>query len=536
MGIQLEKRELPIARLAGQGLAEISLQRSAALPSDLPDMSGAESEVVLWAGGTPVVNMVESNMGEVRIEGHIHSRLLYISHGEPGTVHGASLDEPRFEATIPVPGATPGMDAEADVRLVQFSAESTGPRGISFTAALAVRVDLIQRGTVDAAVSVQASGGSRVSVLTDEVCVKQEVATVSDDVPLSETLELPEDYPVLGNSRSQVGAAGAARIVGTTVSEGRVTVDAEIAVEAAYAVPRGVPAVNILSYDRIGIRKTFEVPEARKGMKVTASATLSRLAVTPDPPRTLVLEGVLSISATVAESRRISVITDIISESTEIVDAQTETVVTDQVVAEERLEFTVEESVSLHAAKEQRALSGMEEVRSTRGAVCLTSAELFDGEVAVRGSIAAHAIFGDVAEDEEGQFPTAFAVDVPVEFSDSADVAGVEEDDRVLVSAAVEGLRLERPAPSKLELEAVVRVDVSVLRERAVAVVTSAEMVTPVRLDPYSMTFYVAGPRDTLGRIAKRYGVPPDRIAAANNMSPTDTLSCGQKIYIPARL
>ncbi|HAI87147.1 MAG TPA: spore gernimation protein, partial [Firmicutes bacterium] len=48
-------------------------------------------------------------------------------------------------------------------------------------------------------------------------------------------------------------------------------------------------------------------------------------------------------------------------------------------------------------------------------------------------------------------------------------------------------------------------------------------------------SFYVVGPGDTLPRIARRYGVPPDKIALANGIAQTDALEPGQKLYIPAR-
>ena len=125
-------------------------------------------------------------------------------------------------------------------------------------------------------------------------------------------------------------------------------------------------------------------------------------------------------------------------------------------------------------------------------------------------------------EDDEGQFPINFALDIPIEFSDTTEIPGAKAGDRVEVKAATHTVVVGKSAPNRLDVEGSLRVNLAVFRPHELQVVTSAEAISPVTLDPYAMTFYVVGEGDTLVRIARRYGIPPDRIAAANGMSVTE--------------
>ena len=177
----------------------------------------------------------------------------------------------------------------------------------------------------------------------------------------------------------------------------------------------------------------------------------------------------------------------------------------------------------------------MEDVEGSIGLLGLSDIETTDDEVSLRGLLTARAILSDVDEDEEGQFPINFALDIPIEFSDSAEVPGVRAGDRAEPRSSTHTVVVGKSAPNRLDVEGSLRVDVEVYRPVELQVVTSAETISPVTLDPYAMTFYVVGPGDTLARIARRYGVPPDRIAAANGMSVTEEVTPGQKVYIPTR-
>ena len=215
-------------------------------------------------------------------------------------------------------------------------------------------------------------------------------------------------------------------------------------------------------------------------------------------------------------------------------DTETKSIIVEEMVGEGTVDIDVQDTVPVSALT-QRRCSRHGGDHGKPAAVGLSEAEASDGEATVRGLLRARVFLGDVEEDDAGTFPVAFALEAPVEFSDSAEIPDVTEGDRIEITSVNESVLVERAGPAKLDVQGSIRIGVAAYRQARVSVVTAAEMITPVSLDPFAMTFYVVGFGDTLPRIARRYGVPPDKIASANGMVQTDALTPGQKLYIPAR-
>ncbi len=535
MGIQLEHRRLSFARVSGQGMAEVNTQRSCALPADCPDMSDAQAEAVLWAQGMPIVKSAEPMEGQVKVSGYVRSQVLYVARGEPDSAARVSIDDPRFEVVIPAPGVRPDDAATAEVMIAHFGAESTGARTLQLTAALAVSARASRETVVDAAVAAQATGGSRITVHTESVTLGRLVASRSERVEIGETLGIPEGNPPCTLDAGSFGAAGTARVTGVQTSDGKVSVDGELALEIAYAPARTVVAVNIVRFERVLFHKSFEIPEARKSMGAKARAELAEISVAPVSDGAFRVAAAVDVGIELAARERVPAIVEISSETQEIVDTETKSIIVEEMVGEGTVDIDVQDTVPVSALTQRRLLTGMEEITGSLRQVGLSEAEASDGEATVRGLLRARVFLGDVEEDDAGTFPVAFALEAPVEFSDSAEIPDVTEGDRIEITSVNESVLVERAGPAKLDVQGSIRIGVAAYRQARVSVVTAAEMITPVSLDPFAMTFYVVGFGDTLPRIARRYGVPPDKIALANGMVQTDALTPGQKLYIPAR-
>jgi nucleoid-associated protein YgaU len=535
VGIQLEHRRLSFSRVSGQGMAEVNTQRSCALPADSPDMSDAQAEAVLWAQGMPVVKSVEPGEGQVKVSGYVRSQVLYIARGEPDWTARVSVEDPRFEVVIPAPGVRPDDVATAEVTIAHFEAESTGARTLQLTAALAVSAQCVRETVVDAAVAAQATGGSRITVHTESVTLSRLVASRSERAQIGETLGIPEGNPPCTVDARSAGAAGMAHVVGVQTSDGKVSVDGELVLEIAYAPARAVAAVNIVRFERVPFHKSFDIPEARKSMGAKARAELAEVSVIPVSDGAFRVDAAVDVSVELATKERVPAVVEIASETQEIVDTETKFIIVEEMVGEGAVDIDVQDTVPVSALAQRRSLTGMEEIRGSLRQVGLSEAEASDGEATVKGLLRTRVFLGDVEEDDAGTFPVAFALEMPVEFSDSVEIPDVTEGDRIEITSVNESVFVERASPAKLDVQGSIRIGVAAYRQTRVSVVTAAELITPISLDPFAMTFYIVTSGDTLARIARRYGVPPDKIALANGIGQTDTLAQGQKLYIPAR-
>lgn len=529
MGIEIERRTLSFTEVSGQGMAEVNVQRSVALPGQYPAMKQAVAEPVLWANGTAVVTSVEAGDGCIKVAGHIASSVVYLPETDGESIL-IDLAEPGFEASVDVPGVKPDDWAEAVATLIYVHAEPAGARGMMLSASLTVTARASRSHSLDVAVSAVPNGQSRISVRNEDVLVVSHLFIEPQTAVLDETMG-DADQIYVGQ---RCGAAASAKVINCEVHDGKITVNCEVAMEAA-CIQRGGQCVDILRKDRLPLLATIEVPQAKRGMAARADVQVEKVSAEADIEGEIHVIIETAVRATLISSERASVVSAIQSETSEIVDAETVWIIAERVAAESAMQIDIADSVPLQAIAGARAPGPMEEIRSSHGNVGVTGIEALEGEAALRGLLAVRVIVEDIQEDEEGEFRSSRAMDVPVEFSDTVEIQGLSGGDRVEVRGVSHALVAERVGSSKLDVEGTVRFDLVAYKQQKAAVVASAYTITPVKLDPYSLTFCVVSPSDTLTRIARKYGVSPELIAQANSIGVNDLLTPGQKLYIPAQ-
>lgn len=530
MGIEIQRRALSFTEVSGQGMAEVNVQRSAALPGQYPALNQAEVQPILWAHGTAVVTSAEAGDGTVKVAGHIVSSIVYLPEGQ-GEAQVVELAEPVFEATVEVPNARPGDWAEAVATLSYLNAEPTGSKGLMLSGALAVSARTLRDHFVEVAESAVAVGPSKITVKTEDVTVERHVPLEPQDAVLEESLG---HWQVGDEAQHRPCAASASvRVVGCDASDGKVVVSCEVAVEVACVQGSG-RIVDILRRERLPLSITVVAPEAGRGMSARADAWVERASASVDSDGNVHVKVHVVTRPTLVAHERVNVVTAIQSETAEIVDVDTVWIVGERVVAEGSMQIDIADSVPVHAIAGAGAITGMEEIRSSHGYVGVTDVEAGEGEASLRGILAVRVIAEDIFEDQDAEYTYAKAMDIPVEFSDTVEIPDITSADRLEVRSVSHALAAGRVGASKMEVEGTVRFDLVAYRPIRVAVVKSAYTITPVQLDPYALTFCVVGPTDTLARIARKYGVTADALAAANSLSPTDALIPGEKIYIPA--
>lgn len=529
MGIEIQRKTLSFTEVSGQGMAEVNVQRSAALPGQYPAMDQAEVEPILWTHGSAVITSAEAGDGSVKVAGHIVSSVVYLPEAG-GEAQALELAEPAFEATVEVPGARFGDTAEAVATLVYVNAEPAGSKGLMLSGALTVSARTIRNHTVDVAASAVAVGPSKISAKAEDVVIARHIPLEAQDAVLEESLGHWQGGD-LGQQRA-CGAAARVKVVGCDAADGRVIVNCEAGVEVACVQGAG-RLVDILRRERLPMAVTVVEPEARRGMTARADAWVERASASVDADGNVHAQLLVVVKPTLVAAERVSIITHIVSDTSELVDVETAWVTGERVVAEGSMQVDVADSVPVQAIAGAAGLAGMEEIRSSHGYVGVTGLEAGDGEVSLRGLLAVRIIVEDIQSDGDSDYTCARAMDVPVEFSDSVDMPDVISGDRLEVRAITPALAAGRAGSSKLDVEGTVRVDLVAYRQSRLAAVRSAYTITPVQLDPFALTFCVVGPSDTLPRIARKYGVAIEALAGANSIAPTDAIALGQKIYIP---
>jgi len=329
---------------------------------------------------------VECIDGQVKVSGHVQSTVLYVAKGDPDFVAKAEVAEPGFEVVIPAPGVAVSDRAKADLILSQLEVESTGTRGLLLAATLTVSASALRDDVIDVAVSAEATGGSRISVYSEEISVASVSRSFSERVEFSETLSIPVEKGFAGawiGMRSGGNSQGCWR----PCCKRKVIVDGEIAVEIATAVPRGVPALSILRFERVPIHISFDALAPEKEVAARAKLSLSQLSVDVLSESEVRVYGAVDAEVDLVLSEYLSVVVDIDSETQEIVDTETMGIVVDRAVGEGSIDLDLEDSVALQSIMRHYPFTGMEDVSGSTGLLGLSDVDIVDDEVALRGSL-----------------------------------------------------------------------------------------------------------------------------------------------------
>ena len=532
MGIDLEQRNLNVLRTVGQGFAETVVEKTLTLPTDLAELSEIEEDPVVWVGGIPKVVSVETEDGEVIIKGYIETNVLYVSNQRDSyVIEKAVFQDTRSRVAMPLDEAGDNLYVKPEVTLAQISAEGNDGRSVLVCATLAVKAEISYINEMEVTVEALPTGNTRFNANKQTVQMQEYITDIDEDINVKESFPVIDDE-VDFEGTLKCAAMGTARLVHVIVGDGKVTVDAEIKVQGAYEITGDFPSVNIVNCEKVSVHETFDVPEAQKGMNADVTIELVDIKFFPSIPDSFEMEACIKVTGKLLQPNEVKVVTEIMSESSDIVDSDVKMVSVNEEISREFFNITIDENVQIDPDVNSRMSSNYRDAIYSSGFAYLTDLQVSDGEISVKGVLSARLTCErDVIDDSTST--GAFSFDVPIEFSDSVEVAGVFEDDRVLADLKVNSLRIERNAPARLNIEADMGLDLEVLRPNSLTLIESADLITPVELDPCALTFYVSSEGDSLTKVARKYRVSPERLAKVNGLNIADRLEAGKKVFIP---
>jgi len=532
VGINLEHRRLNILRTVDQEFIETVVEKRVTLPTNLAELSEIEEDPIVWVGGTPKVANVQTSEDEIIINGYIETSILYISNNdETYTLEKAVFQEPKFEVTLPFDVTDDNLYIKPDVTLTQISAEENEGRSLTIYATLAVKSEIEYFSEVEIAVDVLPTGNTRVNVNKQVIQVQEYITDVNERITVKESFPII-DHEVDFEDQIQCAAMGTVQLIHVLVGDGKVTVDAEMKIQGAYEVAREFPAINVINCEKISIHETFDIPDAKKGMMADIEVKLDNIKFLPSFPDSFEMETNIEVKGKLLQPNEIKTVTEILSESSDIVDSEEKMICLNEQITKDFFSLSIDENIQIDSDINARLSTNYRDALHSSGFVYLTDLQVNDGEVNIKGVLSVKITCERDFRDDLIQSST-FNFDVPIEFSDSVEVPGVFESDKVLADLKINALVVERTVPGRLNVQADIILAAQILRPTSLILIRSAELITPVELDPYALTFYVSSEGDLLTKVARKYRISSEKLAKANGIEINTRLDAGEKIFIP---
>ncbi|ABO48632.1 Peptidoglycan-binding LysM [Desulforamulus reducens MI-1] len=541
---QFETERIRVKQLIGENTEQTVIRDTVKLPYGYPDI-----EEILSIDTKVKLKKAEIIPNKVIVEGKLRFKVLYTAFEKDQSVH-AFDEEIEFTDFIEVEGARPGMDAEIEFVVEDFSLKLSRSCEYDLTAVLQITAKITEDREVDAIIECPMGYNCE----TERMSLEQVVGSNTKQILIDDEFELPDERDFLVSDVLKCMCD--VEITKVRVIKNKILFDGEVDMECLYAVERRADkgkhghgewhadkkghGFEDPKEDKFGVHsfeRTFkfsnfiEVEGAEQGMEAYVDAMVEScsLDITDVSDCKFSPLIVLKIKARVVEDREVDVVTDI-----EGADVDTVTLDMESLVAEECKQVIIRDAKETPAGKPD-----VDKVREiTVGDVVIKDVDVIQDKVLIKGTVEFEILY--IAMNERKSLHT---IHRKVDFKTFIDVPGARPENEADIDVEVEWANVKLEKDCELLIEAVLKVCARVtetVEQDVVIGFTPRPTVPPTTLPPTTTcvpgtTFnYTIAKGDTLSKLAQRYGTTVQAIQAANpEITNPNMLNVGDVIKIP---
>lgn len=534
MEVSLQQELLATGTILRETGRSIQVEGRLTLPAGSPSLESVQScrvrirdlRSTAAAECIRVEGLAEVELNYLAREGETEGDYLAVWSKESG---GALA----FSGEVPLAGAQPGMDAEAEAAVAAIVAESADGATVycQITLEVAVQAERKRQIRVTADLAPAPPG---LEVVKETLQIEEQTAKAESTVAVDSVLALPEVKPDLVRI-----LAKNARVTGiaTDLVRGRAIVTGRLELKAVYAArsEEGAQSIETCEWGGEGrIPLAFEafidLSPPGPNAAVESWSAIDRLSLEPIGPREVKLEATVRVTVKATEIKSVPVVVDLIPGPDEVIDAQWIQFECLNVLGRAQQELEIETTLEIPPGKPaaERILQAIVVPRSF-------TAQAAEGKCLIDGWLDLNLLY--LPEEHAGgmvglNWARSQGTGIPV--ADVVEITEARPDLEAQIEWRLGRVNVEQTGSRTLRINAILPVRVKVVEHKAIAAVADAAVVplAPIPGRP-SMLFYVVQPGDSLWGIARRYQTTVEALARTNKVADQQTPQAGTKLLIP---
>lgn len=554
MSLSCQYDQVKVSNYLGDIVRQVSVEARLKIPETYPKLLRVKGGD--FRAEAPVLTI---NEGLLTVSGKLKPHLIYLAEqlagqqgeGANGAENAEELDAPieygiswndepevSFEERIEIPGLTPDMLVEVDLKPGTALYEKTNPYETVFSGVLDVVVHTAVPHTLELVNDIATQPSGRINLGKEQVLVEELKEFKSTVIPVHSSLLLPNFKPgvhrILDYVVKPVGVSGG-------LFNGRVAVKGllEVAVVYVGADDEGRPTeIFVNEWNRETETaipfETYLDCEVAGRVLVEPKLTAKNLAIEQKNQRELRCQLDLECQAKVIQVQLKDVVVDVTSDSGEIIDTEKHMVNLEEFSEEIQGNILFELEADLPSGA-----PNIERLLNYRGTLEDAEVEVTENKLLFSGLLNVNLNYVSEGNDSQRLFQTCWgkasgnALTVTGALEGSGLVPGVS----LRVMVALDSLKLEVVGSRSVKLTGNTKAMVVVKKPRALSVIQNCAIVTPVDPDTRpSMLFYIVQSGDTLWKIARKYQTTVEALARGNQLTCPYRLEPGQKLLIPKRI
>lgn len=526
--MELVKKQIHMNQFKGNVATQITLDDDFIVPDSMEDMAQ-----VLLSTGEIQMDAVKNQGEKVTVKGKLDFWVLYRREGGGLLTLGGSIP---FDEVINAPGLEEKDFVGLGWTLEDLSAEMINSRKLGVQAIVSFEVRIETLRDVEAAVDVAQSYGGygkNVDLLepaeTLPQVLKKGVSVAAIAVRRKDTYRLKEELTLTGgkpNIDRLLWRELKLRDMSVKPLDGQIHLAGELSIFAIYqAEGEGSPVQWIEELLPFSGELTLE--QAKEEMIPMVSVRLAHKELEPKPDydgemRQLDVDAVLELDIKLYEEQEIELLDDLYSVSKEM-DVTRTPACFDRLLAKNACKCRVSEKLELSGAEH------ILQICRSDGTVKVDEVELLEDGVKIDGVLEVSLLY--LTNDDEAPIQAALR---QVPFSYSADVRNITPKSIYQLNPGLEQLSAVMLGGDKVELKAVLSLDLLVLAPECQDVIVGAsqrELDLEKLQDMPGIVGYVVQTGDTLWKIAKEFHTTMESVMEVNELT-GETLEAGQRLLV----
>lgn len=511
--MELIKENIKVNQVSCKGSEHVSLDEDIIVPDVKPDILK-----ILQLDAVSCVTSKEISNGRVNVMGRVDLKILYIPESDREKIKSI-ITSFEFSRNVDSQNIAADMTALVTSNVDKAEFSLTNSRKLRVKLAVALDYEVVAAKEIE--IAVDAAESDRAELMRDNVKLQNCVELAETDFSVKESMEVPSGQSSICEILkvdAKICDCEYKTVTGKIVVKGAVSVcvlytDDDCAIQFMEAE---LPFTEVFDCDDAGDDTICDIDYCVSDLhyEVMEDGDGDRRIVDLD----------ITVTAQIKATENVSV--DMICDCyepfmrTELLKEEIEL---DEIVSRPVSQNTIREIVEMKEGAPR--IAGVYDV-ITRAYV--TKTELQQGRLLAEGKIEAYILY----LTDNGESPV-YSMKKEVPFSYMLDCESDDEDLLSEIKAEVKHTAYNLNVAGEVELRCILALNANIIRKRKIELITDVVTDKPDAEDKNGIVIYFVQKGDNLWEVSKRYAVPREEILKFNNMTDEDSLTAGNRLFIP---
>lgn len=514
--MQLMKQNIESNLVKAEAVGKLTLDKDFNVPDLKEDM-----DKVIVVKGTPVMEECECLVDRVKVKGHLHFQVLYMTQNPERPLSFLEGVIP-FTESVHMEGVFPTDDCRVQLELEDLNVSLINSRKIIAKALLGYKIHVY--GDDHAEITTELSNASGFECLYKKLTYSKKVVDKKDMFRVKQEVELPQAKPNIGEL---IWYSVNVDSLDTKLSEQEILLNGDLSLFVIYQGDEVGQPLQYLSMD-LPFSGALDLPEAASDMVSVMNTKLSEVEVFIRPDldgeeRKLEVAVSMDLDIQVYDDTEVLLLEDVFAPNVELTE-QTVDFAYESILMKNAAKTRVSERIRLNNTQDK-----MMQICQVEGSVKIDDELVTDDGLQIEGVVLATIIYISANDAHP-----VCSMEAMVPFSYLVEMEHLSEDDRYEICPQLLQLSAIMIDGDEVELKAQVDLNIVAFARGTMKGIESIET-APLSYDKIkalpAMAGYVVKDGDTLWSIAKRYYTTIDGIRKVNQLE-SDKLMPGQKLLV----